>query len=74
MEIDPKQAVAVNGIQQEYEIVAAERCPCGSQFQVTRQALLFHEGRPYDLLETACRQCGQQRQFLFDISAFFGKW
>jgi len=73
MGVDPEQAVPVGNVAQEYEIVAADHCRCGGDFRVLRQALLFHEGRPYDLLETVCVQCGQAREFLFDISDFFGK-
>jgi hypothetical protein len=70
MEIDPGQAIPVQSVRQEYEIVAMKRCDCEGQFQVVRQSLLVHEGSHYDLLEVACRQCARQGSFLFRLEVF----
>lgn len=70
MEIDPSKAIPVLNVRQEYEIVAAKRCDCEGRFQVLRQNLLVHEGQHYDLLETACQQCGRQQKFLFRLEVF----
>ncbi len=73
MKNDLEQAIPVNSIAEEYDLIAAEGCPCGASFQVVRQSLLQRSGRPYDLLEATCPQCRRQRQFLFDIGSFFGQ-
>jgi len=73
MEIDFDQAIPVEGIAQEYDLVAARRCECQGRFRVTVQRLLFHADRPYDLLEAVCQQCGRRERFLFDIGSFFGR-
>jgi hypothetical protein len=72
MTIDPRQAIPVDSVGQEYALVAAAACACGGRWRVTCQALLSHEGRCYDRLEVACPRCGQTGAFLFDISTFFG--
>lgn len=70
---DPEQAIAVDSVEEEYAIIAAERCACGGRFHVVRQSLVRSGDRSYDLLEAICQRCGQPREFLFDVSAFFGK-
>jgi hypothetical protein len=71
MEVDPRQAIHVSSVNEEYEILALKRCECEGRFQVVRQTLLSHGEGYYDLLETSCQQCGRQQDFLFDISSFF---
>lgn len=73
MEVDPRQAIPVDGVAQEYAILASQTCACGGRFRPVRQALLHDRGRYYDLLEAVCQQCGAPRQFLFDIHTFFGR-
>ncbi len=73
MEVDPRQAIPVDSVAQEYCILAGQTCPCGGHFRPVRQALLHDQGRYYDLLEAVCQQCGAQRRFLFDIHTFFGQ-
>ncbi len=72
--MEPSEAVPVNSIGEEYRLVSRTRCSCGGALRVERQALLFREGQPYDLLEAVCQQCGQRHDFLFDIGSFFGKY
>lgn len=67
------EIVKVNSIIEEYAYVANQRCTCGGKFERNAQALLMRDGKPHDQLATSCTQCGTQRAFLFDISAFFGK-
>jgi len=73
MELDYSRAIPVQNIPQEYAFIAAQRCPCTGRLEVTRQALVFHAGQPYDLLFAVCQRCGQEHRFLFDIRSFFGK-
>ncbi len=70
-DLDWDRAIPVDSVQQEYALIAARRCECEGRFRVVRQALLFQQGRPYDLLEAICRQCGRSERFLFDIGRFF---
>jgi hypothetical protein len=72
MKVDTGQAVAVDSVEQEYALVAARTCSCGGHFRVLGQTLVVRDGRPYDLLDVVCQQCGQKGQFLFDIQSFFG--
>jgi|YelNatPaOPRAMG01_1025707.scaffolds.fasta_scaffold273866_1 hypothetical protein len=68
-------AVAVISVAEEYRRLAEERCACGGRYRVRRQLLLEGpSGRHYDRLEVACERCGAERTFLFDISAFYGRW
>jgi hypothetical protein len=42
---------------------------------VVLQRLVYSaDGRPADILSTKCSACGSARDFVFDISSFFGKW
>ncbi|MGC8874446.1 MAG: hypothetical protein ACP5SI_08390 [Chloroflexia bacterium] len=73
MEENQSEAIPVNSIAEEYRIVSRARCACGGTLHVERQALLFREEHPYDLLEAVCQRCGQLQRFLFNIESFFGK-
>ncbi|MCL4459454.1 MAG: hypothetical protein M1136_00330 [Chloroflexi bacterium] len=64
-------AIPVKSISEEYHYIASQRCACGSRYKLQHQSLLL-EG-PYDLLRVVCLQCGAEREFLFDIRAFFGR-
>jgi len=71
MTFDPREAIPVDNVGQEYAHVTATPCACGGCWRVTGQALLLHEGRYYDRLEVVCTRCGETGVFLFDIDAFF---
>jgi hypothetical protein len=60
------------GVDAEYAYVARHPCAGGS-WKVTKQSLLTHGGKPYDVLDAACSNGGGTRAFFFDISSFFGK-
>jgi hypothetical protein len=40
--------------------------------QVTRQSLIYHDGKPYDMIQVK-EANGRKRDVYFDISSFFGK-
>jgi len=63
----------VTGVQMEYMHIEAERCVCGGKWEVLEQALIEHEGKPYDQIRVRCQRCGLERDFFFDISAFYGR-
>ena len=65
--------IKVGCVDQEYWYIRKQRCPCGGELKGTKQSLLDGPLGAADLLETTCVNCGQQREFLFDISGFMGK-
>jgi len=74
MPLDYGAAVLVNSIVEEHSYLAAHPCSCSGRWRVHTQALLKDaKGRHYDRVDVICRQCGEQRTFLFDISPFFAK-
>ena len=38
-----------------------------------RQSLIRVDDRPYDVLHVACSSTGEERDYFFDISSYFGK-
>lgn len=64
-------AIDVDSVAQEHEIVGRQRCDCGGKLQLKRQSLLAHEDGHYDLIEVQCEACHEPRVFLFDVSDFF---
>jgi len=63
----------ITGVQMEYMHIEAERCDCGGKWEVLEQALIEHDGKPYDQIRVRCERCGLERDFFFDISAFYGR-
>ena len=57
------------GIADEYEYVN-NICP---NFKFLSQALIFHKGKPMDILIIKTEE-GVEKRFYFDISHFFGKF
>lgn len=66
------QAVCVHSISQEYWYIKRDPCVCGGQFEKEMQELILYNDNPSDRLMTKCSKCGLTREFIFDISAFFG--
>ena len=69
--MDFDAAIAAHSVAEEYAHIARQRCACGGSLRFVKQALLRKEERYFDLVETRCRRCGAEREFLFDISSFF---
>lgn len=63
-----EKAIRVKSIDQEYAYVR-EVCP---DCRINRQSLIFHEKKPYDVLDFT-RDNGEEVSYYFDISSFFGK-
>ena len=70
--MEATEPIPVKSIEEEYALIAGERCDCGGTFRVVRQSLILRPGQPCDLLEAVCVLCGGQRKFLFAIGSFFG--
>ena len=69
-------AIAVASVEEEYHMISETPClRCGGRLMTRKQSLLKDEktSKQYDLVESVCVMCGTPREFLFDISAFFGK-
>lgn len=60
------------GIAAENQYIAQALRAEGREGKKVGQALLQHEGRPYDLITVALDD-GGTREFYFDITDFFGK-
>jgi hypothetical protein len=58
-----------DGIRQEYQWLRDKYPGC----RMESQSLVFHEGRPYDVLRFKDAE-GAGHEAYFDISSFFGKW
>ncbi len=65
-------AIEVDSVAQEYEIISRQRCDCGGAYQLKRQSLLAYQDGRYDLIETECEVCHEPRDLLFDISGLLG--
>jgi hypothetical protein len=66
----------VHCIDQAYWIVTRRLCPCGTAYSrrsVIQQSVEEREGVPVDVLTVRCPECGDVRDFTFDISSFFRK-
>ncbi len=61
-----------NCVEEEYLYVSMQVCDCGGVYEHEGQALTRRGQMPCDELHVHCAQCGKQRTFVFDISAFFG--
>jgi hypothetical protein len=71
----PDGARQVGSVAEEYAELRRSRCECGGSYTVVLQRLVYSaDGRPADILSTKCSACGSARDFVFDISSFFGKW
>ncbi len=66
------QAVRVHSVSQEYWYIKRHLCICGGHFEKEMQSLIQHDGKPSDRLITKCSDCGLRREFIFDISTFYG--
>jgi hypothetical protein len=63
-----------SGVDAEYRYLQSLRCgPSGSgEWTSNEQSLLDENGRQYDVLHAVCSETGEQRDFKFDITQYFG--
>jgi hypothetical protein len=67
--------IKVHCVDEEYWYISKERCQCGGEFEMMKQSLMHDsEGTPMDVLNTICKKCGSPKDFVFDISSFFGRF
>ena len=72
MHPDYPNAVKVDSSAREHAYVADQLCPsCGGRLEERDQALMQHDRKSYDVLHVACKRCGEERDFTFDISSFY---
>ena len=62
-----------NGVRWEYMYLAFTPCDGETSWRSKGQALINSGGRAYDRLHAACPTTKAERDFFFDISAYFGK-
>jgi putative sensory transduction regulator len=60
------------GVRAEHDYVAGECGQRGQDWNLEKQSLQTHNGKPFDVLSVKLSS-GQARTFYFDISRFFGK-
>jgi flavoprotein len=72
-----KESIPVNDVRQEYDFLKQQPCDsCGST-GTTRcigQKLIRIEGRPHDVLNCECEECGNFKEYLFDVTEAFDKY
>lgn len=56
---------------QEYWYLRKQQCECGGKLELGNRSLALRNQLFVDVHETRCRQCGQFKEFVFDISSFF---
>lgn len=72
MNADFNRAVKVDSVDTEYRYLAEQRCSCcGGALARQGQGLFQKRGKSYDVLHTVCKECGEERDFTFDISSFY---
>jgi hypothetical protein len=67
----------VDDVSEEYQYVRAQECEgCGfkGSYEVKMQKLMDIDGKPHDILECKCRECGAEKSFTFDVSNAFAKY
>lgn len=71
VEISFDEAIVVESVAQEYEIVSRRRCDCGGALKLKCQNLLVYQSGHYDLIEAQCEACHKPHHILFDVSGLF---
>jgi hypothetical protein len=67
----------VDDVSEEYQYVRAQECDgCGfkGSYDVKMQKLMDIDGKPHDILECKCKECGAEKAFTFDVSNVFAKY
>ena len=64
--------IRVHSIPQEYWYLSRTPCDCGGKLETTHQELVEKDSVPTDRLTVKCDNCGRERAFSFDVSAFVG--
>jgi hypothetical protein len=66
-------AIAVNSVAEEYYYWRRQKCACGGRYRLRYQLLRQQGEQHFDELHVRCNQCGAERDFVFDITSFFGR-
>lgn len=62
------------GVRWEYLYLFLHPCAPDTRWKRTTQGLSTNGGRRYDVLHVTCPQGGAERDFVFDITRFYGKF
>lgn len=62
-----------DGVAWEYQYVALHPCGPNQRWQTKQQSLQNHANRVYDVLHVVCPATNAERNYFFDITAYFGK-
>jgi len=62
-----------DGVAWEYRYLAFHPCDKDTRWRLVNQSLLKQGERAYDRLHVACPSTKTERDFYFDITAYFGK-
>ena len=66
--------IPVQDTNDEYNYLASHHCDRdGSSMVILEQTTMEMDGRYYDRVTTRCPTDGEERTFIFDVSAMFGK-
>ncbi len=67
----------VDDVSDEYQYVRNQECDgCGfkGSYEVKMQKLVQIEGKPHDVLDCKCKECGAAKSFTFDVSVVFERY
>jgi len=69
-----RKFMKVKGIADEYEFIRDQLCEnCGLKgtYKMQKQTLAESYVGMFDIVECACSECGDQKDFLFDVTGMF---
>ncbi|MHA1821763.1 MAG: hypothetical protein ACTSU2_17640 [Promethearchaeota archaeon] len=70
-------AIKVNDVSKEYQYVSLQEChKCGhvGSIKINLQKLVQNENVFYDVLVGKCENCGEEYEFLFNVTTIFGSY
>lgn len=66
-----KKAITVDSHDHLQQLLTMSRCLCGSKMDTTSIRKMGYQKRTFEVYATKCPKCGEGRDFVFDISAYF---
>jgi hypothetical protein len=71
------RGMMIDDVADEYQYLRAQTCEqCGFKgtYDVQMQKLVDIDGKPHDILECRCTECGAEKEFTFDVSTAFARY
>jgi len=65
--------ITVGSVPEEYFYIQRQSCYCGGNFKIASQKLLEKGDKRYDLLMVKCKDCGEAREFIFNVKSFLSR-